>query len=131
VENGVRYGDVLAGVDSAYAAKITALDAATLAALAWAPGPPRAVRVCGAVEPAARLAWEPPADSANAVGYRVYWRLTDQPTWDHHQWVGNVLRHRFDGLVIDTYFFGVAAVGRGGTESPVVFPRTARRGEGC
>src|SRR5688572_11084070 len=35
-ENGIRYGDVLEGVDFAYAAKITALDAATLVSLAWA-----------------------------------------------------------------------------------------------
>ena len=131
IENGIHYGDVLEGVDSAYAAKITALDAATLASLAWAPAPPREARVCGAVEPAARLAWNPPEDSANVAGYRVYWRLTDRPTWEHAQWVGDARGYRFQGLVIDNYFFGVASVGTNGNESPVVFPRTARRGERC
>ena len=131
VEHGVRYGDVLAGVDSAYAAKLTALNAATLASLAWAPGPPTAVRVCGAVQPSARMAWEPPGDGGDVAGYRVYWRLTDAPTWDHSRWVGAVTSHTFDGLILDNYFFGVAAVAPDGSESVVVFPRQPRRGERC
>ncbi len=131
VENGIEYGDVLGGVDFPYAAKLTALNAATLAALAWAPGPPQSVRICGAVQAAARLAWEHPAPTADVVGYRVYWRLTDSPTWDHARWVGMETAYSFDGLVIDNYFFGVAAVGRDGNESVVVFPRQARRGERC
>jgi len=131
VENGVRYGDVLAGVDSAYAAKITGLNAATLAALAWAPGAPTAVRVCGAVQPSARMAWEPPADGGDVAGYRVYWRLTDAPTWEHSRWIGDVTAYTFDGLILDNYFFGVSAVAPGGHESVVVFPRQPRRGERC
>ncbi len=131
VEGGVRYGDVIEGVDFAYAAKLTALNAATLAALAWAPGPPTAVRVCGAVQPSARLAWEPPTDVADVAGYRVYWRRTDMPTWDHAQWVGVTTAHTFDGLILDNYFFGVAAVAADGNESVIVFPRQAGRGERC
>lgn len=126
VENGVAYGDVLEGVDFQYAAKLTALNAATLAALASAPGPPRNVRIGGAVRPAAVLRWEPPLDADNVAGYRVYWRLTDSPTWEHSRWVGDATEHRFDGLVIDNYFFGVAAVGRDGNESTVRFPRSGR-----
>lgn len=131
VENGIRYGDVLDGVDFAYAARLTALNAATLAALAWAPGPPQAVRICGAVQASARLAWDPPADASNVAGYRVYWRLTDSPTWDDMRWIGGATAHTFVGLVIDNYFFGVASVSRDGNESVVVFPRQARRGERC
>ncbi len=107
------------------------MNAATLAALAWAPGPPANVRICGAARPAARLAWDPPTDSATVAGYRVYWRLTDSPSWDDGRWVGNVTGHTFDGLVIDNYFFGIAAVGADGNESAVVFPRRPRRGERC
>ncbi|UCF40614.1 MAG: M28 family metallopeptidase, partial [Gemmatimonadota bacterium] len=131
VEDGIAYGDVLEGVDFRYAAKLTALNAATLAALAAAPGPPQDVRICGAVEPSARLAWAPPTDGSNVAGYRVYWRLTDAPTWSDSRWVANVSAYTFDGLIIDNYFFGVAAVGHDGNESVVVFPRRARRGEGC
>lgn len=131
VEDGVRYGDVLEGVDFAYAAKLTALNAATLAGLAWAPGPPVAVRVCGAVQPSARMAWDPPADAAAVAGYRVYWRRTDSATWDHSRWVGTATSHTFDGLILDNYFFGVAAVALDGNESVVVFPRQPQRGERC
>ncbi len=37
VENGISYGDVLAGVNFEYAKKLTAVNAINLAALAWAP----------------------------------------------------------------------------------------------
>ncbi len=130
-EEGVAYGDVLAGVNFEYAAKLTGLNAATLASLAWAPAPPTNVRVCGAVQPAARLAWDPASEATDLMGYRVYWRLTTSPTWDHSWWVGTSTQHQFDGLVIDNFFFGVSAVGPEGNESVIVFPRRARRGERC
>ncbi len=131
VEDGVAYGDVIDGVDFDYAATLTALNAATLAALAWAPGQPADVRICGAVEPAARMAWNPPPNATNVAGYRVYWRRTDSPTWTHARWVGDTSRHTFDGLIIDNYYFGLAAVGHDGNESVIVFPRMPRRGESC
>jgi len=126
VEDGVAYGDVLEGVDFNYAAKITALNAVTLASLAWAPGPPSTVRIGGSNRPSARLTWEPPANAANVVGYRVYWRLTDSPTWDFSRWVGDALEHTFEGIIIDNYFFGVASVGAAGHESVIVFPFAGR-----
>jgi Zn-dependent M28 family amino/carboxypeptidase len=126
IENGVHYGDVLEGVDFDYARKITALDAATLAALSWAPAPPRAVRLSGAVQPAAVLTWAAPEDTADVAGYRVYWRRTDSPTWDHWEEVGLATRYVFTGRVIDNFFFGVASVSREGDESVVVFPEAGR-----
>jgi hypothetical protein len=126
VENGVAYGDVLEGVDFGYAAKLTALNAATLAAQSWAPAPPRTVRLSGAGQPAAVLTWAAPEDSANVAGYRVYWRRTDSPTWDFSRDVGLATRHVFTGYIVDNYFFGVAAVARDGNESVVVFPGSDR-----
>jgi Zn-dependent M28 family amino/carboxypeptidase len=125
VENGVAYGDVLEGVNFRYLARVTALNAATLAALAWAPGAPRTARLSGAVQPAARLAWEAPRDSGAVAGYRVYWRRTDSPTWDQSAWVGNRREHVFN-VTVDNYYFGVASVGADGHESPVVFPVPGR-----
>jgi hypothetical protein len=122
VEDGVRYGDTIDGVDFPYCAKVTALNAATLAALAWAPAPPEQVEIRGAVQPAAQLSWQPPQVAEGVAGYRVYWRLTTSPTWDHSTWVGGALEHTFEGRVIDNYFFGVASVSPEGYESPVVFP---------
>lgn len=122
VENGVAYGDVIEGVNFVYLAKVTALNAATLASLAWAPGAPRGLRLRGAGRPAAQLSWQPPEDSANVAGYRVYWRRTDSPTWDHAAWAGMATSHTFTGRVIDNFFFGVASVGSDGHESVIVFP---------
>ena len=126
VEDGIAYGDTIDGVDFDYAAKVTALNAATLASLAWAPAPPREVEIFGAVQPAARLSWQPPA-AGGAARYRVYWRLTDSPTWDHSALLGDVTEHTFEGLVIDNYYFGVASVSPDGHESAVVFPRPGSR----
>jgi hypothetical protein len=122
VENGVAYGDVISGIDFHYARKVTALDAAVLASLSWAPGAPRAARLSGAVQPAATLTWAPPPDSASVAGYRVYWRRTDSPTWDHWADVGRVTTHRFDGLVVDNWFFGVASLSPEGFRSTVTVP---------
>src|SRR5690606_32449470 len=55
VEEGVRYGDVIEGVDFEYAARMTALDAAVLASLAWAPAAPRGVTIHGAVQASTTL----------------------------------------------------------------------------
>jgi Zn-dependent M28 family amino/carboxypeptidase len=122
VENGVRYGDVADEVDFRYTARVAALNAVTLAALAWAPGRPREVRIRGAVEPHAQLSWRPPEDSTNVAGYRVYWRRTDSPTWDFRRDVGRSTQHTFEGLSIDNYLFGVASLSSGGHESVVAGP---------
>jgi len=60
VENGVAYGDVLEGIDFPYLAKVTAVNAASLASLAWAPSSPRTVRITGGVRPAAQMSWQAP-----------------------------------------------------------------------
>ncbi|HUP18620.1 MAG TPA: M28 family peptidase [Gemmatimonadota bacterium] len=125
VEDGVEYGDVVEEVEFDYAAKLTGLNVATLAALARAPAPPGDVTIAGAVEPSARLAWSA-VDDPNLAGYKVYWRDTTSPTWDHWRWVGRATEATMDGLVVDNWLFGVAAAGTNGTESPVVFPSPAR-----
>jgi hypothetical protein len=123
VADGIEYGDVLEGVDFDYAARLTALNVATLVALVWAPAPPDSVTIRGAVEPAARLSWAP---VPGVAGYKVYWRDTTSPTWDRWIWVGGKNEATMTGLVVDNFFFGVAAVAAEGNESPVVFPTPGR-----
>ncbi len=118
-ENGIQYGDLLEFVDFGYAAKLTAVNAISLASLAWAPPAPEEVEIGGVVEPAARLRWKP---VEGAQGYKVYWRDTTSPTWDNFRYVEKATEVTLEGIVIDNYFFGVASVGAGGHESPVVFP---------
>jgi hypothetical protein len=121
-ENGIRYGDVIEGVDFPYAAKITALDAATLVSLAWAPASPDSVTIRGAVQPSPTLKWKPVA-APDLAGYRIYWRKPSEVNWTHSRFVGNVTEYTLENVIIDNYFFGVAAVDREGHESLVAFPR--------
>lgn len=118
-ENGIAYGDVIEHVNFPYARKLTAVNAINLAQLAWAPTQPQNVKIGGIVEPAAKLKWDKVTD---AVGYKIYWRDTTSPTWDHSRYVGDVTEFILDEIVIDNSFFGVAAVGENGIESVVSFP---------
>ena len=121
------YGDTIDGVDFAYAAKLTALDAVSMAAIAAAPPPPAGVKIEGAVSADTTLSWQRPsrAQADGLAGYRLYWRATDEPGWSHSLYVGDVTSHVLKNQVIDNWFFGVAAVGVDGSESPVVFPGAA------
>jgi hypothetical protein len=123
VEDGIQYGDLADFVDFEYTGRITAMNAAAAAGLAWAPPPPRNVRIQGAVQPHTTLRWERPAgDAPELAGYRVYWRDPRSTTWDHSRWVGDVTSFTLENVVIDNWFFGVASVARDGNESLVVFP---------
>ncbi len=122
-ENGIAYGDVLEGVDFQYAAKMTALDAAVLMSLAWAPAAPDSVTISGAVMPSPTLKWKAPANTKDLLGYRIYWRKPSEVNWTRSKWVGNVTEYTLENVIIDNYFFGVAAVDREGHESLVAFPR--------
>ena len=120
-ENGIEYGDVVDHVNFDYAAKLTAVNAINLASLAWAPPAPEKVEIGGIVEPSAKLRWDKSPDS-NAVGFKVYWRETTSPVWQFSRYVGDVENFLLEGIVIDNFFFGVAAVGENGHESVIVFP---------
>ncbi len=120
-ENGIKFGDVIEGVNFDYAAKLTAVNAISLAGLAWAPPAPKNVEIAGAVQPSTSLRWEKLADD-NLAGYKIYWRDTTAPQWQHSKFVGNVSEYLLENVVIDNYLFGVVAVSNDGVESEVVFP---------
>ncbi len=120
-ENGVKYGDVLEGVNFEYAKKLTTVNAINLASLAWAPPAPKNVLIGGIVKPNVKLKWDKNEDES-ILGYKIYWRLTTSPQWEFSRFVGLVNSFELDGIVIDNYYFGVATVGKNGHESPVVFP---------
>tara|TARA_R110000868_G_scaffold84342_1_gene237820 strand:+ start:17125 stop:18456 length:1332 start_codon:yes stop_codon:yes gene_type:complete len=124
VENGIAYGDVLEHVNFDYAKKLTAVNAINLASIAWAPPAPKEVKVGGIVQPAAKFEW---SKVDGAVGYKIYWRDTTSPTWDHSRYVGDVTEFLLEGIVIDNFFFGISSVGKDGFESPVVFPNGIMR----
>ena len=123
-ENGINYGDTFEHVNFDYAKKLTAVNAINLASLAWAPPAPKEVKIGGIVEPSVKFEW---SKVDGAKGYKIYWRDTTSPTWDHSRYVSDVTGFLLEGIVIDNFFFGIAAVGANGFESPVVFPNGIMR----
>ena len=123
-----HYGDTVEYVDFQYAAKLTALNAVTLAGLAGAPAPPSDVGISGAVQPSTTLEWDRPdaAQNPQLAGFRVWWRLTTAPQWQWSVFVPDSgegrQQYTLENVVIDNYLFGVSAVAADGSESPVVFP---------
>lgn len=126
VEDGIAYGDVIEHVNFDYVKKLTAVNAISMASLAWAPPAPTEVAIGGIVEPSVRLKWEQ-KNPSDVKGYKIYWRSTTSPTWDHFRYVENVNEITLEGIVIDNFFFGIAAVGKDGHESVVVFPSKIMR----
>lgn len=123
-ENGINYGDTFEHVNFPYCKKLTAVNAINLASLASAPPSPTEVGIGGIVEPSAKLKWN---TVDGAKGYKIYWRDTTSPTWDNSRYVGDVTEFTLEGIVIDNFLFGVAAIGENGYESLVVFPNKILR----
>ena len=123
-EDGIEYGDVLKHVNFDYAKKLTAVNAVNLASIAWAPSAPKTVEIGGAVQASAKLRW---SKVPGAKGYKIYWRDTTSPTWDNSIELGDITEYTLNGIVIDNYLFGVAAIGENGHESVVVFPNSVFR----
>ena len=124
LENGINYGDTFEHVNFPYVAKLTAVNAINMASLASSPPPPKTVAIGGIVEASAKLKWD---KTEGAKGYKIYWRDTTSPTWDHSRYVGDVNEFTLYGIVIDNSYFGVASVGKDGHESVVVFPNSILR----
>jgi len=122
-ENGIEYGDVIEGVNFEYAAKLTAVNAINLAALAWSPPTPQKVKIGGAVQPSTTLRWNAVEDK-DLLGYKIYWRDTTAPQWQYSRFVGKETEYTLKNVVIDNYLFGVVAVGKNGHESVVAYPST-------
>jgi hypothetical protein len=122
-ENGRPYGDTIDGVDFPYLAKVTNLNVKALAALASAPATPTGVAIEGQVSPDTTIKWNA---VPGASGYRVWWRPTTATAWTEHRDVAaDATSLTLKGIDIDSWFFGVSALGKDGSASPVVFPGPA------
>lgn len=82
IENGVQYGDLPEFVDFQYVARVAALNAATLATLAYAPAPPVNVRVLASeLGNGTTLQWQGGAGASPDTRYEIVWRETSAPQW--------------------------------------------------
>jgi hypothetical protein len=124
-ENGIEYGDLPKFVDFDYVANVARLNAATLAALAVAPGPPRSVRLrTKDQENNSTLVWEPPADG-RGTAYEVLWRATAASDWEHAESVGKVSKATVP-VSKDNVIFAVQTVDEAGHRGLPVVPSPER-----
>jgi len=127
VENGVQFGDLAEFVDFAYIANVARVNAASLAALAWAPSRPRNVAILSArLSNDTDLRWEANKEP-DLAGYEIVWRDTTSPVWTNSKAVGNVTSFTMKGMSKDNYFFGVRSIDKDGNRSPVTYPRPQQR----
>ncbi len=126
-ENGIHYGDTIDYVDFDYAANVTRVNAAALAELASAPAIPHSVEIEAAeLENDTTLRWAPNHEP-DLAGYRIVWRDTTAPQWEHSLDVPkNVTRYTVKGVSKDNVIFGVEAFDATGHCSPAVYPRPRR-----
>ncbi len=118
-ENGVFYGDTIEYVDFAYLARVTRLNAMALASLASAPPPPLEVTVDGALSDNTKVKW--PA-TTGAATYRIWWRDTISPRWQHSVDVsGGQTEFIVKDVVLDDHFFGVQTISADGYASPIQY----------
>ena len=126
-EGGIHYGDTIEYVDFDYTADVARVNGAALAELALAPATPHGVQIETAkLENDTTLRWEPGSEP-DLAGYRILWRDSTAPQWEHARDVPKtVTRYTVQGVSKDNAIFGVAALDAAGHASPAVYP-TPRR----
>jgi hypothetical protein len=129
VVNGVQFGDLIQYVDFGYTARVAAVNAAAMWALATNPGTPKNLQI-HTTPPAGlpgtnltMLSWDANPEP-NLAGYEVVTRDTTAADWTSAINVGNVTSVTLD-ISKDNVQFGLRAVDKAGHLSPVAFPQVA------
>jgi hypothetical protein len=116
-----------------YAARVTRVNAAVAASLAWAPQAPAVTEEVmrngqpatnllltrGASRNDARLRWKPEHPEEDLAGFAVVMRSTTAPFWERDIFVGPVDEYTLPDVSIDEWVFGVKAMDKDGNESLV------------
>ncbi len=124
--------DTFANTSPAYIARVTKVNGAIAASLAWAPMAPqiseqverggrkvtRLFLTRGTALSDAVLKWKHSPDKDHA-GYVVVMRSTTSPFWEREVFVGKVAEFTVPDVSIDEWVFGVKAVDQEGNESLV------------
>ncbi len=129
VTGGVQFGDLIDFVDFDYTARVAAVNAAAMWALATNPGTPKGMQI-HTTPPGTlsgtnltTLSWNANPES-NIAGYEVVMRETTAADWTSSIAVGNVTSVSLD-ISKDNVQFGLRAVDTAGRRSPVAFPQVA------
>jgi hypothetical protein len=133
-EDGVEYGDELKFVDFRYVANVTRLNAATLAALASAPGEPADVQVITRkLDNNTELRWKAPSGVPPGTVYQIVWRATTSPDWQYgtpSNAFGDIGSGEDRTAILpvskDNVIFGVQSVDLAGHRSAAVTPDPKR-----
>jgi hypothetical protein len=125
VENGVQYGDLPEFMDFEYLRKVAAVNLASAASLAHAPGMPQEVRIdVRGLSNSTSLIWKVPTHG-KAKGYYVLMRETSSSMWEKKFYTEETsLKLPYSK---DNYFFAVQAVSEQGMESLPVIPSPLTR----
>ena len=121
IENNIKYGDVIDGVDFEYVKKLTTVNAINLALLASSPTPPKNLKIGGIVEPSVKFKWDLNPESG-IIGYKIYWRKTSSANWEFSKSIGIVNEYTLENIIIDNYLFSIVSVNKNGFESIYEFP---------
>ena len=130
VVNGVQLGDLIQYVDFSYVARVTAVNAAALWALASSPSTPKHVQIHTAPPVnfagtnLTTLTWNANPEG-NLTGYEVVMRETTDPDWTSAIPVSSNLTSVTLNISKDNLQFGLRAVDQNGNRSPVAFPQVA------
>jgi hypothetical protein len=145
VENGVQFGDLLQFVDFDYVARVTRLNAATMAELGAAPPEPVNVQYPASKDFTNALndtivAWDQGPGTPAGTRYEIVWRPLAAADWQRSipaERLGEVVNGKFAStpaghfsvqlpISKDNVIFGVRAVDARGQRSPAVVPWPAR-----
>jgi hypothetical protein len=120
-QDGIEYGDLTKFVDFQYVARVTALNAATLATLASAPPAPVNVRVLTKeLDNATTLQWQGGPGTPPATHYEVVWRELSASAWQRS--IDSPSPNTILTVSKDNVVFGVRAVDATGHRSVAVVP---------
>ena len=126
VEGGTQFGDLPEFCDFEYITQVARLNAAALGALASAPAMPKDVEIeAKELTNNTTLRWKANKEP-DLAGYKVVWRETTSPIWQHSVAAGNVTRFTVEKVSKDNFLFGVCAVDTAAHISPAAYPIPAK-----
>ena len=125
--------DTFANTSPGYIARVTKVNGAVAASLAWAPKAPltseqverngqkvtNLLLTRGKSRYDAALKWKQENPEADLAGYVIVMRKTTAPDWEREIFVGNVTEYTLPEVSIDELVFGVKAIDKEGNESLV------------